>query len=96
MARPIITAAMSPVSSRSTSQSAATPITAASCAVVPSTSPRRSIRNSPHSRAAPATPPATPMPTLARKSAATVPGRWWMTAVTAWKTELPECLRPGR
>ena len=54
-ARPITMAAMSPVSSRRTSQNAATPMTAASCAVVPRISPSRSPRSSPHSTAVPTT-----------------------------------------
>ena len=59
-ASPMKIAAMSPVSARIASHPAATPITAASCAVVPSSSPSRSLRSSSQSTAVPITPPARP------------------------------------
>ena len=82
-------AAMSPVSARATSHPAATPITAASCAVVPSNSPSRSLRSSSQSSAVPITPPARPTPTLSANCPSWLPGPLWVLAMTAWKTSAP-------
>ena len=88
-ASPMKIAAMSPVSSRTTSHAAATAITAASCAVVPSSSPSRSLRSSSQSSAVPITPPATPTPTLAANCPSWLPGPLRVLALTAWNTSAP-------
>ena len=88
-ASPMKIAAMSPVSSRITSHAAATAITAASCAVVPSTSPSRSLRSSSQSSAVPITPPARPTPTLAANCPSWLPGPLRVLATTPWNTSAP-------
>ena len=88
-ASPMKIAAMSPVSARATSHPAATPITAASCAVVPSSSPRRSLRSSSQSSAVPMTPPARPTRTLTANCPSWLPGPVRMLEMTAWKTSAP-------
>ncbi len=59
-ARPMTMAAMSPESSRRMSHPAATATTDASWALVPSTSPSRSLRSRSQSKATPTRPPARP------------------------------------
>lgn len=64
--RPMTIAAMSPVSSYTASQHAATTTTTANWASVPRVSPRRSSRRVSHSSTAPTTPPASPTAMLPR------------------------------
>ena len=82
-ARPMKMAATSPVSSRRASHPAATATTTASCALVPSTSPSRSLRSSSQSSAVPMTPPARPITTLSRNCASWLPGPLLVLAETA-------------
>ena len=88
-ASPIKIAAMSPASSRTMSQAAATPTTHASWAVVASTSSRSSLHRHTHSTATPTTAPAAPM-TTDRKNC---PSGWasppLVLASTAWNTTAP-------
>ena len=88
-ASPITTAAISPASSRTMSQAAATPTTVASWAVVASSSSRSSLHRHTHSTARPAAAPATPMPRDSRNW----PSGWatppLVLASTAWNTTAP-------
>ena len=89
-ARPMKIAAISPVSSRIASHPAATPITAASCALVPSTSPSRSLRSSSQSSAVPTTPPASPTTTLNANCASWLPRPLLVLADDGMKHQRPE------
>jgi hypothetical protein len=74
---------MSPASRRIMSQPAATATTAAGCALVPSTSSSRSLRNSSQSNAVPIRPPAGPVPALTANCPSWLPGPLCVLAVTA-------------
>lgn len=89
MAIPMTTAEMSPVSSRSASQAAATPITAAICADVASSSFSRTWRSSSHSTPTPIAPPTAPTAALAANCSNWLPKPLSSPATTAWKTSAP-------
>src|SRR5215470_15698720 len=89
-ASPIKTAAMSPASSRTMSQTAATPTTIASWAVVRSTMSSSSLDRHNHSNPTPTAAPAAPMPRDSRNW----PTGWatppLVRASTAWNTTAPK------
>ena len=89
-ASPIKIAAMSPASSRTMSQTAATPTTHASWAVVLSTSSRSSLHRHNHSTATPTAAPAAPMPMDSRNCPSGWPNPPWVLASTALNTTAPK------
>ena len=89
-ASPIKIAAMSPASSRTMSQAAATPTTHASWAVVASRSSSSSLHRHSHSTATPASAPAAPTPTDSRNWPTGRAAPPLVLASTAWNTAAPK------